>query len=126
MGRRERSNSERFTWGLIFITLGAVFLLDQTGYVHFGTMRHWWPILVMTLGLGHLLRPNRPKDIGHGVLWILFGLWFLAADRGWYGLSWNNSWPLALVGVGASIIVEVIASRAAPKDEGDPDVRPNS
>jgi len=105
---------DQFFWGFLLIGLGVLFLLDQLGYVAFGTWRHWWPAIVILMGLAHLIRPRRPKDFAHGVLWTLFGLWFLAADRGWHGLNWSNSWPLAMVGVGASIVVEVLASRSAP------------
>jgi hypothetical protein len=124
MAKRNASNLDRFFWGFLMIGLGILFLLDQMGYVEFGSLRRWWPAIVILMGLAHLVRPRRVKDVGHGVMWVLFGLWFLAADRGWHGLTWNNSWPLALVGVGASIVAEVIMARAAPdRPEGDEDVR---
>jgi hypothetical protein len=38
----------------------------------------------------------------------------MAANAGWYGLTWRNSWPLALVAVGAGIVVRALAGQFLP------------
>ena len=122
MARRRASKRDRFFWGILFMGVGILFLLDQMGYADIGGWRHWWPWVAILMGVAHLILPSRPKDFGRGVMWILFGLWFMAADRGWHGLTWNNSWPLAFVAIGASIVIEVLVSRldaGRPEEGGD-------
>jgi len=50
-------------WGLIFIALGTVLLLDRFSYLEFnlGEFLHtWWPLLLVVIGLGMIL--DRPYD----------------------------------------------------------------
>ncbi len=45
-------------WGLIFIALGTVLLLDRFGYLEFDLGRFlstWWPAILIVVGLGMIL-----------------------------------------------------------------------
>ena len=39
-----------------------------------------------------------------GLLFLGVGSWFLAVTRGWWGFTYENSWPLAVVVVGVAIV----------------------
>jgi hypothetical protein len=56
-------NFSSIIWGLVFIALGVVLLLDRLGYMQFdlGQFLHtWWPLVLIIIGLGMLF--DRPHD----------------------------------------------------------------
>ena len=113
MRKRERDPQAGFIWGIGLVTLGVLFLLAEQGMLprHFiYTWWTWWPAILLALGLGRLVRPRQPDEVGGGVSMILFGLWLFANYFNWYGLTWRTSWPLALVAAGAGTITTAIAT----------------
>ncbi len=104
-------------WGLGLIGLGVLFLLHYMGLLAWQSWSTWWPALVIGLGLLRLLTARRPRRIGGAVNLILLGCWFMVATNHWYGLTWTNSWPLALVAVGGGIVARAIASFFMRRDE---------
>ena len=72
-----------------------------------------WPLV--TLVLFALMRPRRARHVGEGVMFVLLGAWFLIASNGAYGLGWHNSWPLALVAIGAGSVARALAARWLPE-----------
>jgi hypothetical protein len=47
-------------WGAILIALGALFLLDQFGWIDFTEIfEKFWPLLIIALGIQILLRARR-------------------------------------------------------------------
>ncbi len=43
------------TWGLIFIVVGVLMLLDRLGYLYFNLghfLATWWPLALVIVGLG--------------------------------------------------------------------------
>src|SRR5437899_2650381 len=104
----------RLGWGLLLMLLGALFMLERYGWIPEWSSFHWWPLIVMFIGLWRLIRPTRARHVGSGVTLLLLGGWFLAASNDWHGLDWHNSWPLALVAVGAGMVARAIAARWLP------------
>jgi hypothetical protein len=115
-GRRRRSRD--LFWGLLLITLGTIFLLEQMQVMPGIAWERWWPGFVILFGLDRLLRPAHAGHVGSGVSFLLLGLWFFAVEFGYRGLEWHNSWPLALVAMGAGIVARAIATRFMP-DRGE-------
>lgn len=118
MIRRHRGRRGNLFWGLLLITLGTIFLLEQFQVIPEVYWERWWPGFVMLLGVDRMIRPGHAGHIGSGVMFTLLGLWFFAVEYGYRGLTWHNSWPIALVAVGAGIVARAIASRFMP-DEGE-------
>lgn len=51
-------------WGLAFIALGAVLLLDRLNYLEFDFghfIRTWWPLTLVVIGLGMLFDRSSSK-----------------------------------------------------------------
>jgi hypothetical protein len=85
--------------GLILIAVGAVFLLLQQGILRMAGIWDWWPLIVVAMGLGKLVSggAKRRRD----GLWLLFvGGWLLANTQHLFGLNWQNSWPVMVIGLG--------------------------
>ena len=105
----------RLFWGILLILLGTIFMLDRfAGLPDWVRLFQWWPLIVIALGLVRLVAPRRARDVGNGVLFILLGGWFWVASNDWHGLDWHNSWPLALVAVGAGTVAKALAARWLP------------
>jgi len=123
MSGRKSESKDALGWGLFLVALGVVFLLVQVDLLPRHVLRSWWtwwPAVLILIGLAKLVRPRGPEDVGTGVTMSLFGVWFFANQNEWYGLGWGNSWPLALVAVGAGMIARAIAHalmRGAAKEE---------
>ena len=76
---------------------------------------HWWPLIPMGLGLVMTFLARTSDDFGTGVMITLFGLWFVVASNGFFGLTWKNSWPLALVAAGLGTVMHGIAGNWLPE-----------
>lgn len=54
---------KRYWLGILLIALGAIFLLDSLGVVTFRSlMRHLWPVLLILVGIGILLKDRKSKS----------------------------------------------------------------
>lgn len=72
-----RINRGLFGWGIFFIVLGAVPLAVRAGVVDEGVIRRaWelWPLILVGIGLGLLLRRTPIAIVGSVVVAVTFGL----------------------------------------------------
>ena len=111
-------NWDRMWWGTLLMLLGALFLAERFGWMpSWAGNFNWWALIVIVLVMGSLVRHRHTKDIGTGVLFVLLGIWFLLVSNEQFGLTWHNSWPLALVATGASTLAKALAARWLPERE---------
>lgn len=102
--------AEGLVGGLILITLGVIFFLSQQDVWEFDGMRHWWPLIVVAIGVGKLIGGGAERR--GGGLWLLFvGAWLLANTNRWFGLHWGNSWPVMIIGVGLMLTWRALFQR---------------
>ena len=97
-------------WGLTLMLVGTLILLQYLDVVPFMAWRHWWPFLVVAMGIAQVVVGRSPKRIGDGVALALTGGWFYVASNNIWGLTWRNSWPLVLVASGMGLVVRSIAA----------------
>jgi predicted membrane protein len=90
--------------GLALITLGVLFLLDQTGTIDAGDLiGDWWPVIIIAIGLAQLAQrrgsPIGPLIVaGFGAILLLTQLDLVSQEvRGYF-------WPIFLVIAGLAII----------------------
>jgi cell wall-active antibiotic response 4TMS protein YvqF len=103
------------TGGIILMLLGGLFLAVRLGWLSEWPWHYsWWALIVIGMGLAMLIRPRRAREVGNGVMFVLLGGWFVLANAGLYGFNWHNSWPLALVAVGAGTVAKALAARWLP------------
>ena len=110
-GRRER---RRVVWGVILVAVGVILLLGQLGLANVIPPLHWWPSILFVIGAAQILTAERPKAVASGLSLMLLSLWFFACIYHWYGLSYQNGWPLLLVIFGGEIVFASILGRAFP------------
>ena len=108
--------------GIVLITLGALFLLDQAGSIDAGDLiGDWWPLVIIVIGLVQLAeRPRSPVGplivMAFGGILLLTQLDLVSAD------VWNYAWPILLVVVGVVILLR-LPGRNVPAGAGEDVVR---
>ena len=110
--RKEVIIMKRRVWGVLFLVLGVLVLIQVTGVYDLGLA--FWPVVLLFLGLVILW-----ESIDHGfVSWITLGLGLWVGGIGLFGILSNAGastltgsdiarygWPLLLVGIGLSILI---------------------
>ncbi|HEX7502451.1 MAG TPA: DUF5668 domain-containing protein, partial [Acidobacteriota bacterium] len=115
--------------GLILIAVGGMVLLANLDILPFNVdLAHWWPLILVALGVVHLWNNRTIFDFS-GLFLILLGGVFLMATLG--KIDWDEVWrywPAVLILLGLSIVFR----RSSLPREGkhwsggassDPDVR---
>lgn len=108
MRRKNRNPREGVMSGLVIAALGVLFLLHQLDVIRIGDVWAWWPWIVIGLGVIRIAVWASAESVGSGFGLALFGVWFLITVNGWWGFDWTNSWPLALVAVGLSMVTRAL------------------
>jgi hypothetical protein len=113
--------------GAILIALGTLFLLHKLDVIHIGRVWQWLPYLMIGIGVFKMALWSSAEQVASGFGLALFGTWFLITVNGWFGFDWSNSWPLALVAIGLSMVSRSLleplfrASSTGTTPEGGPD-----
>lgn len=108
----ERKGQGRIFWGLLLIVMGVVFLLDRMGRLDFGDLvSDYWPVVFILIGIS-ILFSNNFKDIGSGIFFILFGVFFLLIEWGIFRSVGRYVWPLAIIVAGLWILLRPAVCRA--------------
>jgi len=110
-------------WGIGLVLVGILFLLQYLNVLPFAGLRHWWPFFPILVGLGHVVSYRNPRRIGNGVSLMLVGGWCFIATNHVLGLTWANSWPLALVASGTGMVVRAIVSWFMDRGDGVREVK---
>src|SRR6185503_10128624 len=107
-----------FTWrlgfGLIVITLGILFTMDNLGMIDASQILRWWPILLVAYGLSRVLGIGAQQNYLVGGLFAGVGGWFILQELGAVQNDPWDLWPLVLVVVGISLVMKSLgAARGA-------------
>jgi hypothetical protein len=108
-------DTSKFLWGGLLLILGTAMLLDNLDVIYIGNLWDHWPFVVVAIGIGKFLGSNNSKGRGEGLWWMFIGLWLYASVFQVFGLRFSTSWPLLLVGIGASMIWNAVIKRSALK-----------
>ena len=93
--------------GLILIAVGTAFLLERFDFLSLRQVWQYWPMIVVVIGLGNLLKPEGGR---RSIFLLLIGVWLQINVLGLWGLDFGDSWPLLIIFVGASFIFDSLAS----------------
>lgn len=98
-------------WGLVLVGLGIGLLLDQMGMFEIERLWHYWPLLLVVVGLNRMIGFPSARDFTSGLWTTCIGLWLFAVFDGSYGLTFHNSWPVFIIISGVSIVLEPVVAR---------------
>lgn len=99
--------------GLIVITLGVLFTLDNLGILYAHNYIRFWPILSVLYGVSRIIQCDTVQAKMWGVFWTLVGA-FMLLDRldVIYFSAWDL-WPLILIVLGLNLIWRASSRRSA-------------
>lgn len=91
--------------GIVLIAIGTLVLLANLGILPFELdLHHWWPLILIFLGVAHLYNNRNIFDFSGLFLILLGGIFLLATlDRICWGDVWRF-WPAVLILLGIAII----------------------
>jgi len=88
----------RFRWGILFIAVGILLLLNNAGYLdwdYWYELIIWWPLILIALGVEKIFMNSRLKFISYlAPLIMIAGMAYVAIDTGAdsYGRSYFTSY----------------------------------
>jgi len=94
----------RLLFGLVLVTLGVLWTLDNLGVPGIGEALRWWPAFLIAYGLMRITGIDGTRRIGSGMIFTLIGAWLLARGLGWVHVSIWNLWPMWMILVGGSLV----------------------
>jgi hypothetical protein len=94
--------------GILIILVGATLLMDRMDIGKIAISHHDWPLLLLALGGARMLWPGtrrgRPRS-RRSAAWLLYvGCWGLVNELHLFGLDYDTSWPLMMVGAGLATV----------------------
>jgi hypothetical protein len=91
---------------VILIGIGSLFLLNNLGIVYFHDIFRYWPVILIVVGIFRLIdSPNSGSRVAGGILIAVGGV-ALPITLGILDLSWNQIWPLFLIGLGVLMLTD--------------------
>jgi hypothetical protein len=112
-----RRNNGRILAGIAVILAGLATLFDRIGLRDLHLSSHYWPLILVTLGVLRLSdrsRPDGSRRSARSGAWLVFvGLWGLISEFRLFGFDYGNSWPLLIIGAGVLIVWRAFESPGA-------------
>ena len=106
-GEHRKKRSERLVFGLLVLSAGVIFWLDQVGRINARDYLQWWPLGALAMGVGHLF--DR-RWIGAAV-WFVIGTYFLLPVLGLAQIPfWRiiGIWPLMISVAGITLVLQAL------------------
>lgn len=100
--------------GLVLIAVGIVFFLDNLDIITIGKpVMHFWPLIVIALGLARIVQAEDASERRRGFFWTFIGLWLLISVLHIFDFSFRDSWPILLIGLGINSIWKALDPQPA-------------
>jgi hypothetical protein len=99
--------------GLVLLSLGVLFTLDNLDIVRVGAVLRYWPVVLLLVGVSQIVQARSAAGMIGGSIWILIG-GVLLGER--LNLISNvfRFWPLLLVAIGLYVIRQSFDRRDPP------------
>ena len=97
--------------GVVFIVVGTFLLLEKLGYVPNGFVLHFWPTILIVIGMVKLVYAGgRPT----GVVLIGIGILLQLTEIGIIHVNFWDLWPVLIIIAGAAMLWQAVAWKPAP------------
>jgi hypothetical protein len=102
----QRDTQQRLVPAIVLIAVGAIFFLNNLHILAWHEIWAYWPVALIAAGLYKVVDTDEASHrIVGGVLMAVGGL-LLADNLGYIEFSWNQMWPLLLIGLGLMLLFE--------------------
>lgn len=99
----QQRNSVQFILGVVIITIGALFILDNLDIVYAGDYLRYWPAVLVLIGGIQLLQPHGAGRI-MGILLVAVGGLMLLDRFDLINFSFWDLWPVVIIIFGLSLL----------------------
>ena len=97
--------SGRLIWGLIVLTLGILWTLDNLGQADASHFLRWWPIVALGWGIMLLTGVTGRRRPVPGWIWTIVGGVSLLRPLGIANIDVFDLWPMILIFIGAQLVM---------------------
>lgn len=97
---------KQLLWGLLLIGVGGAFLADQLGYANIYDLWHYWPLILVVVGIIKMIGFPTAKDFMSGLWSVIIGVWLLANFEHMFGMYFDTSWPFLIIAWGVTLIIK--------------------
>jgi cell wall-active antibiotic response 4TMS protein YvqF len=104
--------------GLLFVTIGAIFLLGNMGIVEVDRILRFWPVILIAAGMFKIIESGTDYGESAGIFWVVIGGLFLLGNLGILRVAFRDLWPVVLIGIGALMLWRSALSRRPPREFG--------
>jgi len=95
--------------GLIVIVLGTVLLLNQFGILPQGFVLHFWPMVLVVVGIIKLVSGDHNPDRVVGGCLVIAGVLWQTNSLGITHITINQIWPVGIILVGVMLVVHALS-----------------
>jgi hypothetical protein len=113
---QSRSVAAQIVLGVLVITFGALFTLDNLGLVEAGQILRWWPIVPLAYGIARLTGFYCCRNLTVGLIFTLGGGLLLLHALDLLSIDPWELWPVVLIAVGASMVSKAFRRAHAAED----------
>ena len=113
---RLHSPSRHLFSGLLFLAVGAVFLLGNMGILDVDRILRFWPVILIAAGMFKIIESGDDYADSAGIFWIVIGGLFLLGNLGILRVAFRDLWPVVLIGIGALMLWRSALARRPPRD----------
>jgi predicted membrane protein len=121
----ERAHGFRSNPGIIpalaVIGVGVLFLLNNLNVFYLRDIWRFWPVALLAVGLAKLVDSQSDSDRTGGIVLTIVGAIFLAKNLGFLYLTWNDVWPLILIGAGVLMLWNRLYTPSPRVSSGSPE-----
>jgi len=122
MVERARRFDGRLLFGMVLLTLGVLFTLDNLNILDSEKIIRWWPAIFLLVGLAKLFGIGTSRHLVWGVMFSVFGFLLLGDALDQWDFQFWNFWPLILIFVGGSLLTRGLSrKRPGVSADGTPD-----
>lgn len=97
--------------GVVIITVGAILLLNQLGVLPHMVTLHFWPMVLIVVGLIKLLSGNDAGDRVFGGCLIATGIILQTNALGITHITWSQAWPAIIIAVGVMLVAHALTGQ---------------
>ena len=90
--------------GLFLLIAGIALMLDKFDIFNAGQVWHYWPIIILAVGLGKLMDAQFAWEYRKAFSMLFIGGWLFISELHIFGLDYHNSWPILLIGIGIGML----------------------
>jgi predicted membrane protein len=104
----------RLIFGLIVITLGVLWTLDNLGLVDSRQVLRWWPLLIVLFGICKQIGFGMSRQPVAGLVLSVVGLLMLFHEFDLIHFGIWQLWPLLMIALGVSLVVRSMRGPVVP------------